>query len=266
MPVKRTALGKRKRGARVAPMTSKKLQSQVRQLMRMRQEKKYADVTATGAVAQANGSAAGALVSAITPTIAQGDGEGQRIGNSITATGLVVKQQFMKQQFTATGLVVKQQFMKQQFGIGPRRVRTHIVRVLDPGMSTAEVLAATFDTNPLSGVVDYFSSLNYTMMRDKRVQLLGSADAKLMSNYDDNMTSANERSTAELTVPVKFDDQTIRYSADGDSAPASIRYFTITLCDQGNSSGGTSGLSIFIPNATSGVESKLYARLWYTDA
>jgi len=250
MPVKRTALGKRKRGARVAPMTSKKLQSQVRQLMRMRQEKKYADVTATGAVAQANGSAAGALVSAITPTIAQGDGEGQRIGNSITATGLVVKQQFMKQ----------------QFGIGPRRVRTHIVRVLDPGMSTAEVLAATFDTNPLSGVVDYFSSLNYTMMRDKRVQLLGSADAKLMSNYDDNMTSANERSTAELTVPVKFDDQTIRYSADGDSAPASIRYFTITLCDQGNSSGGTSGLSIFIPNATSGVESKLYARLWYTDA
>ena len=153
MPVKRTALGKRKRGARVAPMTSKKLQSQVRQLMRMRQEKKYADVTATGAVAQANGSAAGALVSAITPTIAQGDGEGQRIGNSITATGLVVKQQFMKQ----------------QFGIGPRRVRTHIVRVLDPGMSTAEVLAATFDTNPLSGVVDYFSSLNYTMMRDKRV-------------------------------------------------------------------------------------------------
>jgi len=250
MAVKRTALGKRKRGARVAPMTSKKLQSQVRQLMRMRQEKKYADVTATGAVAQANGSAAGALVSAITPTIAQGDGEGQRIGNSITATGLVVKQQFMKQ----------------QFGIGPRRVRTHIVRVLDPGMSTAEVLAATFDTNPLSGVVDYFSSLNYTMMRDKRVQLLGSADAKLMSNYDDNMTSANERSTAELTVPVKFDDQTIRYSADGDSAPASIRYFTITLCDQGNSSGGTSGLSIFIPNATSGVESKLYARLWYTDA
>ncbi len=250
MAVKRTALGKRKRSPPVS-MSSKKLQAQVKQLMRMRQEKKYAEKTATGNVGQVNANLAGALVADITPSIAQGDGEGQRIGNSITGTGLVVQQQFIKQ----------------ENGIGPRRMRSHIVRVLDPSMSGTDVLTAVLDVNPLSTVRDYLSSLNYTMMRDKRVQLLGSKEVKLMSNYSDNNTSTGERATAEITIPVKFDDQTIRYQSDSDTDPASIRYFLLTLCDLGNAStSGTSTLPVFVPVDKTGVESKAYSRLWYTDS
>jgi len=246
----RTALGKRKRTPIRASSTQKALKAQVARLMRIRQEKKYAEIAVTGNVGQVDGSSDGALVSAITPSIAQGDGEGQRIGNSITATGLIVKQQLVKQ----------------ENGVGPRRIRTHVVRVLDPGMTSAQVLTAVLDDNPLSGVRDYFSSLNYTMMSDKRVQLLGTAETKLMSNYDDNMVQVNERSTADLSIPVKFSEQTIRYNASGDSTPAAIRYFMITLCDNGNIAGTASGAAVFVPTASSGCESKAYARLWYTDS
>jgi hypothetical protein len=232
-------------------MPSKKLQAQVKRLMRMRQEKKYAEKTATGDAGQVVGNLAGALVSDITPSIPQGDGEGQRIGNSITATGLVVQQQLIKQ----------------LNAIGPRRVRTHIVRTLDPSMSGGDVLTAVLDVNPLSTIRDYFSALNYTMMRDKRVQLIGTKETKLMSNYSDNNTSEQERATGELTIPVKFEDQTIRYQSDADAVPASIRYFMITLCDIGNtSSAAASTLPVFVTNGVSAVESKAYARLWYTDS
>jgi hypothetical protein len=217
----------------------------------MRQEKKYAEIPVTGLVGQVVANTTGTLVSAITPSIAQGDGEGQRIGNSITATGLVVKQQFIKQ----------------EFAIGPRRVRTHVVRVLDPSLSTADLLPAVLDVNPLSGVRDYFSALNYTMMSDKRIQLLGSKETKLMSNYTDTNQATYERATAELTVPVKFDDQTIRYQTDEGSLPAAIRYFMITTCDVGNHSADTnSTLDVFVKPFDTGVESKAYARLWYTDS
>ena len=251
MAVKRTALGKRKRSDRMpVSMSSKKLQAQVKRLMRMRQEKKFAEQTATGLVGQVNVNVSGALVSDITPSVDQGDGEGQRIGNSITATGLVVQQQLIKQ----------------EFGIGPRRVRTHIVRTLDPSLSAADLLPVVFNVNPLSTVIDYFSALNYTMMADKRVQLLGTKETKLMSNYTDSNTLASERASGELTIPVKFDDETIRYAADANSTPASIRYFMITLVDIGNTSTTHSTLPVFVLTGSTAVESKAYARLWYTDS
>jgi len=249
MAVKRTASGTRKPVKR-ARMPSKKLQAQVRQLMRMRQEKKFAEQAVTGVVGQVAVNAVGALSSLILPQVPQGDGEGQRIGNSITATGLVWKQQFIKQ----VG------------GIGPRRVRTHIVRAADPGVSTSGVISAVLDVNPLSGVRDYFSGLNYAMMADKRITIIGTAETKLMSNYDDNMAGINERSTGDLTIPIKFGDQTIRYEADGDTYPSSVRYFALTLCDNGNSGASTSSASVFVTTASSGVESKGYCRLWYTDS
>jgi hypothetical protein len=249
MAVKRTALGKRKRTPAVS-MPSAKLQAQVKRLMRMRQEKKFAEISVTGLVAQVDVIVPGALVSDITPTISQGDGEGQRIGNSITGTGLVFKQQFIKQ----------------AAAIGPRRLRTHIVRSLEPNISATAVLNSVLDINPLSGVRDYFSALNYTMMSDKRLQLLGTKETKLLSNYDDNMIQINERATGDLTVPVKFDDQTIRYAGDLSPLPASVRYFAITLCDNGNLNATVSTLPVFITTGLSGVESKAYARLWYTDS
>ena len=250
MAANRTALGKRKRTPPVS-MSSKKLQAQVKRLMRMRQEKKYAEKAVTGLVGQFSGGSTGTLCNDITPVIAQGDGESQRIGNSITGTGFVVKQQFIKQ----------------VNGVGPRRVRTHVIRCLDPSLSEADVINAVLDVNPLSGVRDYFSALSYTMMSDKRLQLLGMAETKLVTDRprdNGDPMIPDEQSTGDLTIPVKFDDQTIRFSADGDSLPASIRYFMITTCDVGNA--GSAGGTGFVTTATSGVSSKAYSRLWYTDA
>nr|APC94143.1 hypothetical protein [uncultured marine virus] len=137
-------------------------------------------------------------------------------------------------------------------------------------MSAADLLTATLDVNPLSGVRDYFSSLNYTMMSDKRIQVLGSTDVTLKETpfvtFPDN-TELVEPANGELTVPIKFDDQTIRYQADGDSAPAAIRYFMLTTCDVGNAdTSSASTLDVFQKVINTGVKSKAYSRLWYTDS
>ena len=65
---------------------------------------------------------------------------------------------------------------------------------------------------------------------------------------------------------MKFDDETIRYAADANSTPASIRYFMITLVDIGNTSTTHSTLPVFVLTGSTAVESKAYARLWYTDS
>jgi len=243
--------GVKARAAR-AP-ASAKLQAQVKRLMRMRQEKKFAEVTRTGTVAQVNGSLVGAVSEDITPTIAQGDGEGQRIGNSITATGMIFKQQFIKQ----------------PAAVNNRRVRTHIVRVLDPSLAFDTVLQALLEVNPLSGVRDYFSNLNYSMMADKRIKIIGTAEASMPTDTprDDAAPMANkEMSASELQIPISFDDETIRYTADGDTSPTAIRYWAITLCDLGNKGTGTSTADVFVQAASSGVKLKSYNKLWYTDS
>lgn len=225
--------------------------------MRMRQEKKYVE-KATGLenLGQVNSdfgiTGSGAFVYDMTPSIPQGDGEGQRIGNSVTATGMVLQQQFIKQ--------IR--------GIGPRRVKSYLIRTLDPSLSSADVLSGVFDVNPLSGVVDYFSSLNYTMMADKRIQIIGQAQTKILVNAfgAELNPSANERSMGELKIPVKFDDQTLRFATDGDAVPAAVRYYLISICDAGNTGSGTSTAPVFVQAASTGLSSKAFVRLWYTDS
>ena len=240
------ATGKRKRGvAKATPRASKKLAAQVKQLMRMKQEKKFVDRAESGNVGQVSANASGALVELLVGSIPQGDGEGQRIGNSITATGLVAKQQLFGQTSAQ----------------GDRRVRSHVIRTLDPGMSSTDILEGTLDVNPMSGVRDYFSSLNYTMMRDKRITVLGTAETVLT----DSGGGGTARLTGELTIPIKFNDETIRFAADGASFPASIRYHILTVCDNGNVGGATTQ-PVFITGQSTGLQSKSTGRLWYTDS
>jgi hypothetical protein len=259
MAVKRTAQGQRKTSprravkprARVPRTLTSKLQTQVKRLMRMRQEKKYAEISGNGFVGQVYDNSTGTAVVAITPSIPQGDGEGQRIGNSINATGLIVKQQFIK----SPG------------AINNRRVRSHVVRVLDPSITDPRNIV--LDVNPISGVRDYFSELNYTMMADKRVQILGTVEASMATDTPRDNTDPmvqREMSSTDLKIPVKFDDQVIRYEADGDTSPAAIRYFVITTCDLGNIGTSASTSPVFVTSTGTGVAHKTYARLWYTDS
>lgn len=243
------ATGKRKRGvAKATPRASKKLAAQVKQLMRMKQEKKYVDFAVTGTVGQVDATGSGSYVARIVDAIPQGDGEGQRIGNSITATGLVVKQQFNAQSFAK----------------GTRRVRSHVIRVLDPGLGATDILEGVLDVNPMSNVRDYFSNLNYTMMRDKRITILGTAETTLVDHLGGTEVG---RLTGELTIPVKFDDQTIRFASDTSSFPASIRYHVLTVCDNGNRNLTTTSLQpVFITGEETGLDAKSTSRLWYTDS
>lgn len=240
--------GKRKRGVgKATPRSSSKLAAQVKQLMRMKQEKKFVDHSETGNCGQVDGSSSGAYVKQLVVAIPQGDGEGQRIGNSVTGTGLVAKQQFFEQSATN----------------GIRRVRSHVIRTLDPGMSTTEILEAVLDVNPMSEVRDYFSGLNYTMMRDKRVTILGTAETELHDNL--GVTTVG-RLTGDLTIPIKFDDQTIRFVGDSSSTPANVRYHVLTVCDNGNIGSGSSSKPVFITGANTGLQVKSTGRLWYTDS
>lgn len=242
------ATGKRKRGvAKATSRPSSKLAAQVKMLMRMKQEKKFADKTHSGRLGQVDGTDSGAFVKLLTADIAQGDGESQRIGNSITATGFVVKQQFDGQSFTN----------------GTRRVKTYIVRVLgSPGVN--DVRDAVLDVNAMSEVRDYFSSLNYTMMRDKRISVIAQGETMLTPNT--GTAGQQTPSTGELTVAVKLDD-TIRYSGDAEVLPASVRYYCLTVCDNGNAAlSGTSSRPVFYTGEETGLNVKTTGRMWYTDS
>lgn len=241
--------GKRKRGvAKATPRASKKLAAQVKQLMRMKQEKKFVERAETGNVGQVDANNSGAYVELLVGSIPQGDGEGQRIGNSITATGLVAKQQLFAQAFTK----------------GTRRVRSYVIRTLSYDLTPTEILEGTLDVNPMSGVRDYFSGLNYTMMRDKRISVLGSAETVLTDHLGG--TEAG-RLTGELTIPIKFDEETIRFSGDSANFPAAIGYYILSVCDNGNiAASGTSTRPVFIPGEETGLQCKTFGRLWYTDS
>jgi len=221
---------------------------------RLNVEKKFVDTArATASVGQVNENAQGYYANYIIPGagIAQGDGESQRNGNSLKATGLIVKMNMIKQVNAD----------------GPRRLKVMIVKsVGNYALTTPQAIVdKLFDINPLTGVRDYHSNLDYTQLKDGRHKIIASRNVYLKSNSSDTSDSVWERETKALSIPVKIND-VWRYESNADVHPENITYTIVILADNGNSSGtGSSIVGLFVPTNDSGIEFKHHYRWWYVD-
>jgi len=250
---KRYGISYGRRGVRASKNSMSKIAKDVMMIKsQLNVEKKYIDTAEVvkGTCGQVKINDQGFLALDLTPTIPQGVAESQRVGNSIKATGMVLKMNTIKQQSAG----------------GPRRLRILIIKSLDPTLGANSIANKMFDANPLSGVVDYHSNYDYTQISDKRLRVL--REVKLyLGNNNDNSTNANpaEVASATRTIALKLDD-VLRFQTNGAGEPENVKYYAIVLCDNGNSSGTASTLStIFCTEANSGVLVNAHNRFWYVD-
>lgn len=249
---KRYGVSYGRRGLRAGKNSLSKLAKDVMMIKAsLNTEKKHTDFEETptiGEVGQVRNNAGGSLALAATPAIPQGDGSSQRVGNSIKATGLVFKINMIKQAQAR----------------GPRRIKMYVVRDLD-GATVSQIPGKILDLNPMSGVHDYHSNLDYTQFKDNRFKILGTKTVYLPQDSGDGTHSEQERQTAACTFAIKL-NEVIRYETDNDQFPANVRYSLIMVADNGNCGTNTSQIvDILVPQANSGVDVKVASRFWYVD-
>lgn len=179
----------------------------------------------------------------LTPQISQGVGENNRIGNSIKATGMVVRMNF-----------------RQQANAGKRIAKICIVRSTDTGLNNP--VGQIWDPNPLTGFIDFHSPRNYSSIRqgDDTHKLIAT---RYVSIKD---TGGGEDAVASLKFALKLND-VIRYPTDGSTTPDGIRYHMYVFLDYGNADilQSTSNAGCMIGGVATGAMFNQQVRLWYVD-
>ena len=253
------AVGKRygisygRKGVQFKKNTMSKLAKDVMMIKsQLNVEKKFVDTgeIIKGGVGQVDVNSQGYLTLDLTPIIPQGVDEGQRVGNSLKLTGMVLKMNCAKQ--IGAG--------------GPRRLKVYMVRSTDPSLTINDVADKILDVNPLTGVRDYHSNLDYTQLKDGRLKVVRTTNIYLGSNYDNSTnTPAAEAATAAKTIALKLND-VMRFENNAATFPENVRYIAVIVADNGNRSATTSTLlTIFSPEANSGCLVNAHVRTWYVD-
>jgi len=249
---KRYGVSYGRKGLRMSKQSLSKIAKDVMMIKAsLNTEKKYIDTleASDGNVGQVRNNSDGFYGQYITPNISQGVAESQRVGNSIKATGMVLKFNMIKQ----------------NQGEGSRRLCIRVVRSQDPQLTPAQVHEKLLDLNPFVPVRDYNSNLDYTELKDGRIRVIATKKVYFDQNNGDGMTLINERMTKSITLPVKLND-VLRFGDNADVQPENVRYFVVITCDNGNCGGSTSTvLGVTVPDANSGIDFKMHSRFWYVD-
>lgn len=135
-------------------------------------EKKNADLTDTTqyAFAQNLGALSGAYTSSIIPTMAQGIGEDNRIGDSVKICSYVFQAEVETNSFNT---------------IQDTKYKLYLVRQPTNPVSGVTVRDNFLEPNVFSGVVDYNSNRNYQNFKD--FVILGVINGKLTQNSNDSV-------------------------------------------------------------------------------
>ena len=218
---------------------------------RLNVEKNYKDLDlTTNSFGQVDGNLAATWVSEITPSIPQGDGKGQRIGNSLKCTGISMPISFQGQTNTLSG----------------RKIRVSLIRSRGKARTVSEVLEDLYDENPINNLRDFNAPRKYT--KGNGLAVVRSKTYYLRPPALDNSsigTVDTERSNLTIKFNVKLKD-TIRYDDDSSTFPDNIRYFIMFQTDVGNTSGSTvSTLDVPVVSISSGINFKMAERFWYVD-
>lgn len=215
-------------------------------------EKNYVDTdVATINLGQAYANLDGIRAIDVTPQIPQGDGQGNRHGNSLKMTGLSLPMSFIGQPSCFSS----------------RKIRVSLMRVRDNNNNTSadDVISQYWDVNPLNSLRDYNAPRNYRNSKNDGVTCIRSKVYTLKST--DHALSGTDVEMSHFTAKFNVTLQDIfRYISNGDFKPDGLRYWLIFQCDAGNRSGtDVSTLDIPIQDNLTGVNCRVSQRSWYVD-
>lgn len=221
-------------------------------MSRLNVEKNYVDnVVTTISVGQANLNAEGYAILNVTPGISQGDGQGNRHGNSLKLTGISLPVQFAGELNC----------------LNSRKLRMTLLRVrsADNGVTGQEAWEQYMDVNPLTGLRDYNAPRNYRSGSHDGVTCVRSTTYNLKAPTLLQGTTADyEQSCLSTKFNVKL-QEIFRYATNADNFPDGISYYLIIQADCGNKSAVPSTLNIPVKAPFSGVEVRVSQRSWYVD-
>lgn len=223
---------------------------------RLNVEKKYIDRdVATIGVGQVNGNANGIYMIDVTPTIAQGLGRDQRVGNSLKFTGMSFPYQINTQQNCAAA----------------RKVKIMLFRVhsADNGVNLTEAIEDYYDLNPLNGIIDINSPKAYRSHKQDGIKCIRSQTYYLKAPtntqmFNDDVVDDMERTVISGRFNVKLDD-ICRYNLNGDTLPDGTRYYMYMFCDAGKTGTLPCALDVPVTGDWSGVDIRVGQRTFWVD-
>lgn len=250
---KRYQISYGRRGLRMSKHSIPKIVKDVEMIKsRLNVEKKFVQSSVTEAyTAQMNGNVEGYYAVDITPNMPQGDGESQRVGNSLKLTGLIHKFQFQGQTNCDTN----------------RRLRIHYIKTTDTVSSVSQIIEDVYDQNPLTAGRDYFSDFNYSnMKRAHKIIKKGYVRLNASSGAGTTNTSTQTSPIADTQIALKL-QELVRFEGDATSVPKDYRIICVVFCDTGNWSGSTQSTNggCMVPFTLSGVSLQHHYRFWYVD-
>lgn len=221
-------------------------------MTRLNVEKNYVDTdVATGSIGQVVNNSEGAYKVDITPSIAQGDGQGNRHGNSLKMTGLSLPFQISGKSNCS----------------GARRIRVSLLKVksADNGISADEAFEHYWDVNPLTAVRDFNAPKNYRSGAHDGITCVRSQNY-LLPGPTVGFGTAVDAEKAVLTrkFNIKLQD-VFRYDANSDAKPTGLRYVLVIQADAGNAGSNTSSNDVPITDGNSGMDFRISQRSWYVD-
>lgn len=222
---------------------------------RLNVEKKFKDVDVnTGSFAQANGNANGIYMQDVTPSMIQGTGSAERVGNSIKLTGLSFPVQFSGQANTFSARKIKMMLFR--------------VSSANNSVTLTDTINDYFDVNPLNGIIDYNSPKAYRSHKHDGIKLIRQKVYSLPavatnSAGNDDEVEGYEASGFSAKFNVKLDD-VLRFNSNGDSLPDGTRYYMFFIADKGTVV-TNSTLDIPVTIRDSGVQFRLSQRSWWVD-
>jgi len=217
---------------------------------RLNVEKKFINnAVSTAVVGQVNVNAPAYYAVDLLPTWVQGDGESQRVGNSLKLTGYNQKLQF-------TGMTNM---------YSTRRIRVQYIKTTDRVNSLPNILADIFDVNPLTGNIDYFSEKNYANSR-KAHKIIRTMNYSIRAGSGIDVGNAPfTRPIGDMNCSLKLND-VLRFGSDADTSPQDYRLFCVIFVDAGNISGTASGnAGAMVSTAFTGLNVQWHGRTWYVD-
>lgn len=221
-------------------------------MSRLNVEKNYTDVdVVSGSAGQCNSNDEGTAIMDVTPVIPQGDGQGQRHGNSLKVTGISFPVQFSGQINT----------------LNARKLRVSLLRVrsANNGVTGQEAFEQYWDVNPLNGLRDINAPKNYRAGSHDGITCIRSTTYTLKApSLLQGTTADYEQSAFSTKFNVKL-QEVMRYALNTDNLPDGIRYYLIIQCDAGNINALGSSLDVPIKKERTGVEFRLSQRAWYVD-
>lgn len=247
------AIGATYKTARGVAMDVAKLAAVVANIKsKQNNEKNYVDTDVlTGAFGQVSANADMAFGISLIPSISQGDGQGNRHGNSLKLTGMSIPLQF-------SGMSACE---------GPRKIRVSLLKVMsaDNGVTSSEAISHYWDVNPLTGLRDYNCPRNYRNGGHDGITCVRSQTYYLKPPSSITGTVDKEKSIITAKFNVKL-DQVLRYHTNADTAPLGIAYFLCFQADSGNANTGTaSTLDVPVKEINTGIEVRIANRFWYVD-